>query len=492
MPKRKPKSQDTAFATAGRGRYIKKDPPSPSVKGIVETGEKPAIIVYLGRRLRVSGRGRYVPILSHRASTVVLALIIACYVAAVSTKKCLYPTKIELYSYCCHTDYYGVQRLPPKPRSEQAPMSSSGSRNITNARSLSVPSLRTNVDLRVKESPPHSPAKPRSTSVRLNPRKTLSFKRFRKMFEFGSRSDLEDGSRLHNDEQTVGTYHKLSNRPRSIGSDCSNSSYTNTTDFIRNDSFRVSRHSRTSHGIMDTVFDRHRQLSYDSNDYINHVPSGSTDSNLRPYSVAISLPRSSSSSSLKNFGLQTRPNDYRHHSIAAMPAHSTEVPPNAGSFGDERAHRRQGVRIPLRTQEDAAESAWEDSQSFDYTQVPVLPSHPEYPQIAQDLMTASPPRRNSAEITPAPLDMCRMSDMSTTVDPRRVSNDSGVESSKPFRSQPSTPVVQTLTSVRTEGTSSPEVRTSPPHGELFHPLLWSACNYMYMYQSKGYVYTCSS
>ena len=348
--------------------------------------------------------------------------------------------------------------------------SSPSSRNITNARSLSVPSLRTNVDLRVKESPPRSPAKPRSTSVRLNPKKTLSFKRFRKMFEFGSRSELEDGNRLRNDEQTVGIYHKLSNRPRSIGSEGSNSSCTYATDFNRNDSFRISGHSRVSHGVnADAVFDRHHQFSYDSSDYINHAPSNSTDSNLRPYSVAIPLPRSCSSSSLKNFGLQTKVADNRHHSIAAMPLYSTEVPyPNAG-FAEEKGHRRLALRVPLRNQENTVESLWEDSDSFDFSQAPVLPSHPEYPQIAQDLMTASPPRRNSAEIPPpgaiAP-DLRRMSDTSTTVDPRRVSNDSGVESSKPFRSQPSTPVAQTLTSVRTEGTASPETHTSPPHGEL--------------------------
>ena len=344
-------------------------------------------------------------------------------------------------------------------------LSTSGSRNITNARSLSVPSLRTNVDQRVKESPPLSPAKPRSTSVRLNPRKTLSFKKFRKMFDFGSRSELEDKSGLRNDDHMVGTYHKLPNRPRSIGSDCSNSSYTYTTDFSRGDSFRVSGHSRVSHGVVDAVFDRHRQLSYDSSDYISHAPSASTDSNLRPYSVAIPLPRSSSSSSLKTYGLQTRTTgDYRHHSIAAMPANTTEVSPSTGSFGasDDRSHRRQVARAPHRSQEETAESLWEDSHSFDFSQTPVLPSHPEYPQIAQDLMTASPPRRNSVEM--ASSDVRRMSDTSTTVDPRRVSNDSGVESSKPFRSQPSTPVAQTLISVRTEGTSSPEMHTSP-HGE---------------------------
>ena len=357
---------------------------------------------------------------------------------------------------------------------------SSNNRSITNARSLSVPSLRTNVDLRVKESPPHSPAKARSTSVRLNPRKTLSFKRFRKMFEFGSRSELEDGSRLRNNEQTVGTYHKLSNRPRSIGSDCSNSSYTYATDFNRNDSFRVSGHSRASHGVAtDAVFERgQRQFSYDSNDFINHAPSNSTDSNLRPISIAIpsALPRSSSSSSLKNFGLQTRISENRHHSIAAMPLHSTEVPSLSAGFGEERGggHRRLAARIPVRTQEDTSESLWEDSNSFDFSQPPVLPSHPEYSQIAQDLMTASPPRRNSAEIAPVgalPLsaDVRRMSDASTTaVDPRRVSNDSGVESSKPFRSQPSTPITQTLNSVRTEGTASPETHTSPPHGQTTH------------------------
>ena len=381
------------------------------------------------------------------------------------------------------TDYYGVHRPPPKPRSEQTPVHTANTRNITNARSLSVPSLRTNVDVRVKESPPHSPAKPRSTSVRLNPKKTLSFKRFRRMFDFGSRSELEDGSRLRSDEQTVGTYHKLSNRPRSIGSDGSNSSYTCGAEFNRNDSFRVSGHSRASHAV-DSVFDRHRQHSYDSTEFINHAPSNSTDSNLRPYSIAMppSLPRSCSSSSLKNLGLHTRISDNRHHSIAAVPLRSTEIP--SGGFAEERGHhRRAAVRVPPPTQEDTMESLWVDSSSFDFSQAPVLPSHPEYPQIAQDLMTASPPRRNSAELPPgvggAP-DFRRMSDTGTSVDPRRVSNDSGVESSKPFRSQPSTPVAQTLTSVRTEGTSSPEIHTSPPHGWFTHThtskILWVYTN----------------
>lgn len=349
---------------------------------------------------------------------------------------------------------HGVQRPPPRRRSEQAAISSS-----KNARSLSVPSLWERVDHKVKDSPPHSPAKPRSTSVRLNPRKALSFKKIKKMFEFGSRSELEDGSHLRNDEQTVGIYRQLNNRPMSIGSDCSNSSYT---DFTRLDSFRVSTHSRVSQGAMDSAFGHQ---SCDSNDYIsvNHITGGSADSNLRPISVAI-MHRSSSSSSLKTYGLQPKSSDIRHHSIAAMPAHSTEVSPSSAFIGDDRipAHRRQAARHTHRTQEEA-ESLWEDSQSFTYMNTPVLPSHPEYPQVAEELMTASPPRKNSTEITPP--DFRRMSDTSSTVDPRRVSNDSGVESSKPSRSQPSTPVAQTLTSVRTEGTSSPEMHVSP-HGKL--------------------------
>ena len=128
---------------------------------------------------------------------------------------------------------------------------------------------------------------------------------------------------------------------------------------------------------------------------------------------------------------------------------------------DERAlayrQRQQGGRHASRPQDETAESLWEESHSFDFSQTPVVPSDPDYPQVAQDLMTASPPRRNSTE---GP-DFRRMSDASTSVDPRRVSDDSGVESSKAIRSQPSTPVAQTLTSVRTEGTSSPE-----PHPSL--------------------------
>lgn len=110
---------------------------------------------------------------------------------------------------------------------------------------------------------------------------------------------------------------------------------------------------------------------------------------------------------------------------------------------------------------DDSESLWEDSQSFTFVNTPVVPSDPEYRQVAVGLMSASPTRKNSNEFQ---VDPRRISD--TSVDPRRVSNDSGVESSstKPNRSLPSTPVVQTFASVKNGGVSSPD-RPSTPHGK---------------------------
>ena len=71
LPKRKYKSQDEAFATAGRGRYIKKDPPSPSVKGIYQSdsGQKPASSIAIGRRLYLEGKDK-LPIASMPVSYV--------------------------------------------------------------------------------------------------------------------------------------------------------------------------------------------------------------------------------------------------------------------------------------------------------------------------------------------------------------------------------------------------------------------------------------
>lgn len=288
------------------------------------------------------------------------------------------------------------------------------------------------------------------------------------------------------EHHVTGTYRPLnSSRPRSIGgsSDCSNSSVAQS-DFSRCNSLRDSSRSRISG--TDSVFHiGGRQQSLDANDYPlypNHTPSNSTDSSIRLHTVIAgstvargneAMPRSNSSASLKNFGVQPKipVPDPRHFSIAVPPSNST-----LGDSVDERGliHRKAQGRYLFRqgTSEDT-ESLWEDSQSFTYMKEPVVPSDPEYRQIAKELMSASPTRKNSNEFV---VDPRRMSDAS--VDPRRVSNDSGVESSiapKHNRSLPSTPITQTFNStqqIQNGGGSStpPEVRPTTPHDGKDHTL----------------------
>ena len=392
---------------------------------------------------------------------------------------------LTTYFMFCSTDIYyrsgNVIRHPTAlRRSDQMHIhvTSGVASSNRSARSLSVPSLHTTNDTRAKYSPPLSPPKQRSRSVRGNPvpaKKTLSFKKLKKLF--GSHSELDEGGGFMAEEhQVAGTYRPLNaSRPRSIGgsSDCSNSSYAHS-DFSRCNSLRDSSRSRVSG--TDSVFHiGGRQASLDANDYPsypNHTPSGSTDSNTRLHTMFYStarndvMPRSNSSASLKNFGVQAKfpVPDPRHFSIA--------VPPNSTLVDgiDERGltHRKpaQGRLLHRQGTSEDTESLWEDSQSFTYMNTPVVPSDPEYRQIAKELMSASPTRKNSNEFV---VDPRRMSDAS--VDPRRVSNDSGVESSsapKHNRSLPSTPITQTFTSVQGQNGGSstpPEVRPTTPHGK---------------------------
>ena len=283
--------------------------------------------------------------------------------------------------------------------------------------------------------------------------------------------DHGGGASWADGHQTVGTYRQLSiTRPRSIGgsSDCSSTSITQS-DFSRCNSLRDSSRSRIS--TATEVVQSIRQASYDSNDYMsvypNHAPSGSTDSSLRPYSMPymprVDMPRSNSSSSLKAYGIQTKTGvtDSRHYSIAAIPL-TSEIdergPPLVHRNKPVRHYHRQGTS-------DDTESLWEDSSSFTYVNTPINPSHPEYRQVAKELMSASPTRKNSNEFN-LQIDTRRMSE--TSIDPRRVSNDSGVESSsttKHNRSLPSTPIAQSFTSVQNGGASTPELRPTTPHGE---------------------------
>ena len=344
----------------------------------------------------------------------------------------------------------------PTPRRSELPVATLPPKNT---RSLSVPSLHATADKPSRDSSLLSPThKPRSKSVRLNAaKKTSSFKRWMRIFN--SHSELIDDGRILDDEtQAEGTYRPLAMRPRSIGgsSDCSNSSYTHS-EFSRNNSLRDSSRSKLSHN--DSVFGV-RQASYDSADYnyyaplINHVTTSSADG-LRPYSIAY-MPRSNSHTELKSIGLSTKLGDIRHHSIAAVPAHSTDI----DNRGPHRSlHNRIGeVLQRVKTIRDDSESLWEDSQSFTFVNHPVQPSDPEYRQVAEELMSVSPTRKASNEFQ---MDPQKISDI--TIDPRRVSNDSGVESSstKLNRSLPTTPIAQSFTSVR----QSPE-RSETPRGKL--------------------------
>ena len=321
-----------------------------------------------------------------------------------------------------------------------------------NTRSISVPSLH-GIETKAKYSPPPSPPKPRSKSVRLNTtKKVLSFRKLKKLF--GSHSELDNGcGSWTNDQPNVGTYRPLNyTRPMSLGgsSDCSSSSYT---DFSRCNSLRDSSHSRISHGN-DSVFGV-RQASYDSADYVvlvnHHMQTGSIDSNNRPYSIA-GMPRSNSSTSLKSYGIQSK--DPRYYSVAAM----SSVDPQMDTLHSRKQPHLRQVHRP----QDDTESVWEESHSFTFVpNAPVVPSDPGYRQVAEELMSALPTRKNSIDFQ---IDPRRISDAS--VDPRRVSNDSGVESSstKPNRSLPSTPIAQSFSSVRNGGASTPELRLTP-HGE---------------------------
>ncbi len=331
------------------------------------------------------------------------------------------------------------------------------------ARSLSVPSLHSTIDSRTKYSPPLSPPKPRSRSVRdpnSTAKKSHSFRRAIQQI-FGSHSDLENGSGLWASErhQTEGTYRPLNPlRPKSMGesSDCSNSSALS-----RENSLRDSSRSRLKDGVF---YHAARQPSTDSNEY----PTEPRPISM-PHLPRADMTRSNSSISLKNLHTKPGPPDTRYFSVAG----TTPATSGYSDMIEGYSHRPpKPVRHLTRqgTSEDP-ESQWEDSSSFLFMNGPVLPSHPEYRQVAQDLMSISPSKPQT--------DPRRMSDAS--VDPRRVSNDSGVESlslNKPNRSLPTTPIVPSfmMAGGQSAGTSSPEFRPSTPHtphGECVY--VWVVC-----------------
>ncbi len=351
---------------------------------------------------------------------------------------------------------------------------SSGNKSL---RSLSVPSLHATAE-KVKYSPPASPPKPRSKSVRVHAaaKKASSFKKSLKKLLQSSTLDLDEES----EQKAAGTYRPLGcPRPRSIGgsSDCSNSS-TYTNDFSRCNSLRDSSRSRVSHGN-DSVFHGQHQVSLDSNDghTVNHAPSGSTDSTnwkAQPIFHSSSQPRSgilgggageaviqrsSSSTSLKNFGIQTKVGitDPRYHSVATDVPYLEEamgginLTSSSSSIGIPRRpvmskHYGMGRPSPM----EDTELLWDDSKSFSFNTKSVIPSDPEYRKVAENLMSASPTHKTSSEssmqiFSGMGIDPRRMSDAG--IDPRRASMDSGTESGsamKHNRSLPTTPIASSF------------------------------------------------
>ena len=366
----------------------------------------------------------------------------------------------------------GIVRHPTAVKRSEHVVTGPGSNK--SIRSLSVPSLHATAD-KVRYSPPPSPSKPRSKSVRVNAaKKASSFKKnFKKLF--GSHLELDENGTGLDEQHVVGTYRPLVARPRSIGgsSDCSNSS-TYTNDFARCNSLRDSGRSRVSHGGNDSVF-QGRQLSCDSTDNNYppmHMASGSTDSTLRQAQPVYgqyrgggeNMQRSSSSTSLKTFGIQTKigVTDPRYHSVA------TEVP-FLEEHGNRRLHRHIAVGRQGMSFEDA-DSLWEDSKSFTFmNKSSVHPSDPQYRRIAEELMSVSPTHKNASEYQ-FPLDPRRISEASIGPrDPRRGSLDSeGMETLatvKRNRSLPSTPITKTFAMANGDMSSMQQQSSMGPQGK---------------------------
>ena len=394
---------------------------------------------------------------------------------------------------CVFTDYLhqssgGIIRHPTAVKRSEHVLTGPGSNK--SIRSLSVPSLHATTE-KVHYSPPTSPTKPRSKSVRVNAaKKASSFKRnFKKLF--GSHLELDENGTGIDEQRVVGTYRPLNSRPRSIGgsSDCSNSS-TYTNDFSRRNSLRDSSRSRISHGA-DSVFQiGGRQPSCDSADtYPMHMQTGSTDSSLKQQQqyyiptghrggMAIlggggeNMQRSNSSTSLENFGIQTKVGvvtDPRYHSVATdVPYLEEHHGGRGGVGGGARFFRHAPPMMMGRLSFEEPELLWEDSKSFTFLNKSVHPSDPEYRQVAEELMSASPPHKTAggsgsgssggggdASVVAGAvggLDPRRMSDAGS-IDPRRGSLDSvGVEGGgtiKRNRSLPSTPITKNFAMAHT-------------------------------------------
>lgn len=306
------------------------------------------------------------------------------------------------------------------------------------------------VNSKTKLTPPQSPNKPRSKSVRMPkpPKKNIATR----IHQF-----LGSHSNLGSSEKTVdvknGVYTPL--RPRSIGgsSDCS----SNQSDLSRCDSLRESSRSKVSHttesvasGVGPGATPLVYYDSFDSPVDTNPSPGQSSAhefSNLRPISIA--LPHSTSSVSLTS-GMRGGNSkvDLRYYSYAAPGG------TDGGVVEDRLAQQRKDrsrMRVhrsqPLVSLDISSPSIADDVSSSTKTSQSVLPSDPEYPMVAQDLMTASPTRKTSLTMLEGKV--------SGDVDLHQLGAESShIVSTRTVRSLPTTPVVQTFSFVRQDESSA--------------------------------------
>ena len=133
-------------------------------------------------------------------------------------------------------------------------------------------------------------------------------------------------------------------------------------------------------------------------------------------------------------------------------------------FQRGRAHRSEPL-VPL----DVSNSILDEFHCGSKTSQSVLPSDPEYPTIAQGLMTASPTRKTSVTnpllLLPGP-----------EADPHHAGKDSGAESlhsARTAKSLPTTPLGQTFASVKQEeGISFAEIEARASQGEHSLSVHW--------------------
>ena len=313
---------------------------------------------------------------------------------------------------------------------------------------------------KTKLTPPQSPNKPRSKSVRMPkpPKKNITTR----IHQFlGSHSNL--GSSEKSAEAKSGVYTPL--RPRSIGgsSDCS----SNQSDLSRCDSLRGSSRSRVSHTNESVVSlcatpgggVAMPLVSYDSFDsppdafpiadqQLTPAAGGTQEfSNLRPISIA--LPHSTSTVSLTS-GVRGGGNskvDLRYHSYAA-PGGSDGMEALQKRDRRMRAHQSQPL-VPL----DISNSSIMDE--FQYgggkTSQSVLPSDPEYRTVAQVLMTASPTRKSSVVTMPEGREEAELHHGTRELVGAESLHPAGTRTA---RSLPTTPLSQTFATFVTQEDSS--------------------------------------